>query len=70
MGRLIELEPQNASNYSIRGNFHKNMGIYAQALKDCSEAIKIDPKNSVYYYNRGMTYSDIENTDKAIIDFT
>jgi tetratricopeptide (TPR) repeat protein len=43
---------------------------YAQALKDYTEAIKLDPKDSAYYYNRGMTYSKIENTNQAIIDFT
>ncbi len=43
---------------------------YAQALKDYSDAIRFDPNNPVYYYNRGMTYSDIENINQAIIDFT
>ncbi len=39
-------------------------------MKDYSEAIKFDQKYSVYYYNRGLTYSKIENTNQAIIDFT
>jgi tetratricopeptide (TPR) repeat protein len=46
------------------------MNNYAQALKDFSEAIRLDPKDSVYYYNSGVTYSKIQNTNKAIIDFT
>jgi tetratricopeptide (TPR) repeat protein len=63
LGRLIELEPQNASNYSIRGTIHKNKENYAQALKDYSTAIELDPKGSVYYYNRALTYYKIENTN-------
>jgi tetratricopeptide (TPR) repeat protein len=39
-------------------------------LEDCSEAIRLGPKNSDYYYNRGNTYSKIQNTKQAIIDFT
>jgi tetratricopeptide (TPR) repeat protein len=36
---------------------------YAQALEDYTQAIRLDPKESVCYYNRGITYSDIENTN-------
>ncbi len=43
---------------------------YAQALKDYSDAIRFDQNYSVYHYNRGMTYSKIENPNQAIIDFT
>jgi tetratricopeptide (TPR) repeat protein len=43
---------------------------YAQALKDYSKAIRIDPKDSVLYYKRGKAYSKIKNTSQAIIDFT
>jgi Flp pilus assembly protein TadD len=43
---------------------------YAQALKDYSEAVRLDPKESVYYKNRGITYFKIENTNQAISDFT
>ncbi len=39
-------------------------------MKDYSEAIKFDPNYSVYYYNRGLSYFNIENTNQAIIDFT
>jgi tetratricopeptide (TPR) repeat protein len=36
---------------------------YAQALEDYTQAIRLNPKESVYYYNRGDTYSKIENTN-------
>jgi tetratricopeptide (TPR) repeat protein len=37
---------------------------YAQALKYYSEAIRIDPKESVCLYNRGITYYKInKNTN-------
>jgi tetratricopeptide (TPR) repeat protein len=45
------------------------MNNYAQSLKDYSEAVRLDPKESVYYKNRGITYFNIENMNQAMIDF-
>jgi tetratricopeptide (TPR) repeat protein len=70
LGRLIELEPQNASYYNFRGKIHDSMKNYNQALKDYSEAIKFDPIQSFNYFCRGLTYYKIQNTNLAMIDFT
>ncbi len=43
---------------------------YAQALKDYSEGIRLDPEEPAHYYNRGQAFLSIENNNQAIIDFT
>jgi tetratricopeptide (TPR) repeat protein len=49
---------------------HGNMENYDQALKDFSEAIRLDPKVSFLYRNRGIIYYKIENMNQAIIEYT
>ncbi len=39
-------------------------------MQDFSEAIRLNPKKSSYYLNRGLVYFSIENNNKAIDDFT
>ena len=42
---------------------------YDQAIKDFSQAIKLDPNNAEYYYKRGITYGNLNQHHKAIEDF-
>ena len=42
---------------------------YDRAISTYSEAISLDPKNALYYRNRGASYALISNYDVAIADF-
>ena len=46
------------------------MGNYSAAIKDYSTVIKIDPKNTHAYHNRGISYDKLGNRDMAIQDFS
>src|SRR5436305_13963893 len=44
-------------------------GAYDKAIAECTEAIRLDPKNDLPYLNRGGAYSLKGEHDKAIADF-
>ena len=46
-----------------------NKGDYDQAIKDYSEAIKLDPGDADAWYNRGVAYKELGNEAKAKADF-
>jgi Flp pilus assembly protein TadD len=41
-----------------------------QAIKDFSEAIRLQPKSSKAYCERGWILAQIGNFDKALLDYT
>ena len=43
---------------------------YDKALKDCDEAIRIDPGKAYPYYTRGTVLDEKADYDKAIADYT
>ena len=53
-----------------RGWSHAEKGDHDQAIADCTEAIRLDPKNADAYYNRGNSYARKGEYDKAIADCT
>ncbi len=71
----------NSLPYWNRGQFYRQQGNYDASLKDYSQAIAIEPKNSELYNSRGKTYFDMamsgkypaqaqEFAMKAIADYT
>ena len=42
---------------------------FNEAINDYSEIIKLDPKDDIAYYNRGMMYIQAGDKNKAIQDF-
>ena len=47
----------------------KKLGRNAQAIADESEAIKLDPSEPVYFDNRGLSYEEEGEYDRAVIDY-
>ena len=45
-------------------------GEHDKAIADCTEAIRLDPKDAKAYCNRGVAYGSKGEYDKAIADFT
>ncbi|WP_028084319.1 serine protease [Dolichospermum circinale] len=56
--------------YAARGDSHRNLKNYKQAIDDYTQAIKIDPKNPTYYRDRGVAYGKLKNYKQAIDDYT
>ncbi len=46
------------------------MGEMDKALADFDQSIKLDPKNALPYYNRGLAFRDKGDHDRAIADFS
>ena len=44
-------------------------GDYDRAIADYDEAIRLDPRYAVAYYNRGVAYCDKGDYDRAIADY-
>ena len=59
---------------SILSSFNKkpaplNIKNYKLAIKDFSQAIKLNPKNAAAYYNRGIIYQELGKKEKSNVDF-
>jgi tetratricopeptide (TPR) repeat protein len=67
----INLDPNSAETYNVRGTIKSAKGDYSAAIEDFQSAISLSGElNSVYYYNRGLAYNGNNNIDLAIEDFT
>src|ERR1019366_1465729 len=53
----IQLDPQWAPAFNARGVTQAIRGQYALAIKDYTEAIRLDPRLRFPYENRGFAYS-------------
>ncbi|VWU52068.1 Hsp70/Hsp90 organizing protein [Hepatocystis sp. ex Piliocolobus tephrosceles] len=68
-----EEKRKNRTPEEIKGEEHKLKGneLYKQkkfeeALKEYDEAIKVNPKDIMYYYNKAAVYIEMKSYDKAI----
>ena len=52
--RAIELRPDYAEAYYLRGSAKMGLGDYRGAIADYDRAIELDPKDAGAYYDRGM----------------
>jgi len=67
--KAIELNPQDAQAYNIRGITYGILGNYQQEIKDFDKAIELNPRDAQAYYNRGVSYSNLGNRLQAIKDY-
>jgi serine/threonine protein kinase/Flp pilus assembly protein TadD len=66
---LPELGPDDALLHFNRGNAQFENGDYDNAIKDLSEAVRLDPENARAYRVRGLAWDRKKDYDKAINDF-
>jgi tetratricopeptide (TPR) repeat protein len=65
----VEFNPKLAAPYKGRG-FWWHKGTPDRAIADCTEAIRLDPKSTNEYYNRGFAWWQKGDPDQAIADWT
>ena len=55
-----------ANQYFLRGNAYLDTGDFAEASRDYSTALELDPENPVYNNNLGLSLRYMEQFDAAI----
>lgn len=60
----------NAALYYNQGVARYEKGDYAEAIKDYTKAIELNPRYADAHYNRGIAYDDKGEYDRAIKDYT
>ena len=71
--KLIKLEKESydkANAYWFRGDAYRNKNKYSSALKDFTQAIRLNPKDADAYYARGTTHVNKNDWNRAIADCT
>ena len=61
--------PLDADTYNELGNENYNLNEYEEAIDYYNQAIHVDPKYVYAYYNRGLAYKRLGNTQKALSNF-
>jgi tetratricopeptide (TPR) repeat protein len=67
--KAIELEPDNADAYGVRGSVELIKGELDGALADCNKAIELNPKDAPSYAIRGGVKYKKGDTNGAQADF-
>jgi Tfp pilus assembly protein PilF len=60
--------PKTAEDYQTRGLEYLNNGNYDRAIADFTQAIKLDPNDTIVYNNRVTAYYEKGDYDQAIAD--
>lgn len=63
------LRRELAKSYNNRGVLHFEIEQHQRALADYTEAIRIEPREAVYYYGRAVVREEIRQRGKAIADY-
>jgi tetratricopeptide (TPR) repeat protein len=59
-----------ADAYALRARAYLAQGNVARAIADCSEAIKLTPRNVAAYVRRALGYFRNSDRDRAILDYS
>ena len=68
-GKVLELDPNNATALWIRGAANLSAGNGSKAIDDLNAAIRLDPKSKYAYYFRGIYHKHIGDKKRARADF-
>jgi tetratricopeptide (TPR) repeat protein len=66
--RAIELDPECAGCYFLRGEIYHIDLFFESALKDYNEAIRLDPNFAVAYESRAIVYDWLGDSASAVRD--
>jgi tetratricopeptide (TPR) repeat protein len=69
----VQNKPVSFSNptqsFKIQGDAFLNQKIWRNAINAYTQAIKLSPRYSALYYNRGLAYLNSSNEKAALVDF-
>jgi tetratricopeptide (TPR) repeat protein len=65
MNAVIELAPENARAYHMRGLAFDKSGDFDRALEDFGQALKLDPDYGAAYYSRASLHNKMGHSDLA-----
>jgi tetratricopeptide (TPR) repeat protein len=68
--RAIELNPDDAENWYIRGRNYLLLGQFEKAVADLNKAIEVEPRLAQAWNVRGFAYLGHREYDKAIADLS
>jgi tetratricopeptide (TPR) repeat protein len=60
----------NPAYYNGLGHQCRELGQFSEALANYDKAVRLDPSNMDYYYNRAVCYRKLEQYEKAIQDYS
>jgi tetratricopeptide (TPR) repeat protein len=69
MSKAIELTPNDAFIYALRGDMYSHKKAYDSAIDNFTKSIQISPNTSAYY-GRGLAYSNKGDWEKAVQEYT
>ena len=70
MNVVLEADTEDARAWAERGEVHRQLGKYDDAIADCTQAIQLDPNLAMAYASRGGAYRMKRDYDMAISDCT
>jgi tetratricopeptide (TPR) repeat protein len=68
-GNVIQLDPNDAKAYYIRGFAYFRVAQLEKAVADFDRAIELDPKDARSYIERGFAYTLLRKYEKALPDY-
>ena len=68
--QAIDLNPNNAIAFSIRGTIFYQLRDYGRAVADLNKAAMLNPSDDKIFYNRGLAYVKLQDYQNAAADFT
>lgn len=67
--RAIELAPDYADAFNLRGMVHSKIGKDAEALDDYTRALELNPQLSAAYHNRALLYAARKQYEQSMQDY-
>lgn len=66
--QILRLTPDDAGAHNLKAMAYIELGKFREAIFSLGNSIRIEPKNAVYYFNRGVCYISMQNPRLAIRD--
>lgn len=67
-GEAINMQPNQASAYNVRGVMLHNSGQHESALKSYTKAVELEPNNPTFIFYRSITHDALSHSEEALKD--
>jgi len=68
--RSIELIPDEAGGFLVRGETYQKMGRHDLAMSDYNKAVEVEPRNAMAYFTRGSAHTEKGRHEEALSNYT